>query len=85
LKVHPFGFICSDGGIGREDSGIVGMHEVNAAGLAGATVDARTAKMGDGLSTYQDGTISAANELARAAGVEIGMPAAQAARLLVSR
>jgi hypothetical protein len=85
LKVHPFGFICSDGGIGREDSGIAGMHEVNAAGLAGATVDARTAKMGDGLSTYQDGTISAANELARAAGVEIGMPAAEAARILVSR
>ncbi|MFP6816445.1 MAG: hypothetical protein VB949_12380 [Pseudomonadales bacterium] len=85
LKVHPFGFICSDGGIGREDSGIAGMHEVNAAGLAGATVDARTAKMGDGLSTYYDGTISAANELAKAAGVEIGMPATRAAKILVSR
>ncbi len=85
LKARPFGFICSDGGRGQDDSGIAGMLEVNASGLAGATVDARTAKMGDGLSTYHDGTISAANELARTAGVAIGMSAAEAARILVSR
>jgi hypothetical protein len=85
LKVRPYGFICSDGGRGREDSGMSGLFEVNKHGLAGATVDARSAKMGDGLSTYHDGTISAANALAEAAGVEIGMAAATAARLLVSR
>ncbi len=85
LEVHPFGFICSDGGRGREDSGIAGMLEVNSSGLAGATVDARSAKMGDGLSTYYDGTISAANELARAAGVQTGMPATEAAGILASR
>ncbi|MDH3644316.1 MAG: hypothetical protein OES38_19580, partial [Gammaproteobacteria bacterium] len=70
LKVYPYGFICSDGGRGQDDSGIAGMLEVNASGLPGATVDARTAKMGDGLSSYFDGVISAANELARAVGVE---------------
>ena len=85
LKVKPFGFICSDGGMGREASGVAGMHTVNAQGLAGATVDARTARMGDGLSSYRDGVISAANDLARAAGVEVGMPAEQAARILVYR
>jgi hypothetical protein len=85
LNVRPFGFICSDGGRGQEDSGMAGLHQVNASGLAGATVDARSAKMGDGLSTYYDGTISAANQLAMAAGVEIGMSAAAAARVLVSR
>ena len=85
LKVRPFGFICSDGGRGQEDSGIAGMMEVNSSGLAGATVDARSAKMGDGLSTYHDGTISAANELAKDAGVIIGMSAAEAASVLVSR
>jgi hypothetical protein len=85
LKVRPFGFICSDGGRGKADSGIAGMLEVNASGLAGATVDARSAKMGDGLSTYYDGTISAANDLARAAGVEEGMSAADAALALASR
>jgi len=74
-----------DGGRGQEDSGIAGLMEVNAAGLAGATVDARLAKTGDGLSSYHDGIISAANELAAAAGVTIGMSAAQAASILVVR
>jgi uncharacterized protein YunC (DUF1805 family) len=85
LKVRPFGFICSDGGRGQDDSGMAGLFEVNASGLAGATVDARTAKMGDGLSSYYDGTISAANELAMAAGVEVGMTAKDAAIALASR
>lgn len=84
-QVKPFGFICSDGGGGREGSGTEGMRIVEAEGLAGAAVDARTAKMGDGLSTWEDGIISAANSLAVAAGVEIGMTAKQAARLLAAR
>ena len=41
--------------------------------------------MGEGLSSYRDGIISAANALAKAAGVETGMRAAQAAALLLQR
>ena len=85
LKARPHGFICSDGGKGREDAGIAGLALVEAEGLAGATVDARRARMGDGLSSYHDGIISACNALARAAGVQVGMPAAQAASLLLRR
>ena len=85
IKVRPFGFICSDGGRGRDDSGMAGLEITNAEGIAGATVDARYARMGDGMSTYQDGIISAANELALACGVRIGMPARDAALLLVNR
>jgi len=85
LRVRPFGFICSDGGKGREDAGVAGLRMVEAEGLAGATVDARRARMGDGMSSYRDGVISAVNALARAAGVRVGMPAAQAASLLVRR
>lgn len=85
LKMKPYGFICSDGGGGRDDSGMAGMVAVNAHGLAGATVDARSAKMGDGLSSYYDGVITAANDLARAAGVEVGMSARETAALLVAR
>jgi hypothetical protein len=84
-KVRPFGFICSDGGKGREDAGVAALAIVDAEGLAGATVDARGARMGDGLSSYRDGIISAANALAVAAGVQVGMPAAQAASLLLRR
>ncbi|BBE35628.1 hypothetical protein [Sphingosinicella microcystinivorans] len=85
LKVRPFGFICSDGGGGRDASGRLGLEMVENAGLAGATVDARLARMGDALSSYHDGIITGANSLARAAGVDIGMSARVAARILAER
>lgn len=85
LQVRPFGFICSDGGGGRDRSGVEGLRIVESEGLAGAAVDARTAKMGDGLSTFHEGTISAMNRLAESAGVEIGMAARKAAALLAAR
>ena len=85
IKVHPFGFICSDGGRGRNDSGMAGLAITHTEGIAGATVDAHQARMGDGLSTYQDGVISAANELALACGVRAGMTGRDAALLLVNR
>ena len=85
VRAAPFGFICSDGGMGREQSGIAGLYAVEAQGLAGATVDARTARMGEGISTYRDGIISAVNRFAALAGVKVGLPAPEAARLLLQR
>src|SRR3546814_2846430 len=73
LKARPYGFICSDGGMARDRSGVLGLDAANEEGLPGATVDARSAAMGDGLSSYNDGTISACNALAAAAGVRVGM------------
>lgn len=83
LKARPHGFICSDGGRGRDDSGIAALAMVEAEGLCGATVDARTAAMGDGLATWF-GTISAANRHAAAVGVRPGMPAREAAILMLT-
>lgn len=80
---RPLGFICSDGGGGRNRSGVVGLEIVEPDGLAGAAVDARTARMGDGLSTYQDGMISAVNGPARDRGVVVGMRARDAALRLL--
>ncbi|MCY3951054.1 MAG: hypothetical protein OXG69_00735 [bacterium] len=84
-RAGAWGFICSDGGRGMDDSGMAGLFIVEADGLAGATVDARRARMGSGLSHYHDGIISAANALAAARGVAIGMPCAEAALLLLAR
>ncbi len=84
-RCRPFGFICSDGGKGREDSGVAGMVQVASEGLYGATVDSRRAMMGDGLSTWRDGIISAVNTLAASIGVKVGMTAQEAARILVNR
>lgn len=84
-RTSPWGFICSDGGRGRDDSGMAGLTIVEADGLAGATADARLARMGSGLSHYHDGIISGANGPALDRGVEIDMPVAQAASLLLHR
>jgi hypothetical protein len=82
---RPYAFICSDGGIGKNNSGLLALGPANDAGIPGASVSADTARMGDGHSTYEDGVISATNDLAAAAGVRIGMTAREAARLLMER
>jgi hypothetical protein len=80
---RPWAFICSDGGIGKNGSGLSALEAVEDDGIPGASVSALTARMGDGQSTYFDGVISAANALARRKGVRAGMPARDAALLLL--
>lgn len=82
-EYRPWAFICSDGGVGKNDSGVSALDAVEPDGIPGASVDAMTARMGDGRSTYYDGVISAANAPARAKGVRIGQSAREAARLLL--
>lgn len=81
---RPWAFICSDGGIGKNNSGISALEVIEPDGIVGASVSALTARMGDGQSTYFDGIISAANCHARAKGVKIGQTAREAAMLLLS-
>lgn len=83
-KFMPHAFICSDGGMGRDRSGVAALPVLAAQGVPGAAVDARTARMGDAMSSWDTGIISAANDLARAAGVAVGMSCREAAELLVA-
>jgi hypothetical protein len=83
LHVGPRGLICNDGGRGLDDSGVEGLAEMERHGFAAAAVSSASARIGDGLSTYHDGIVSAANEPARAKGVTIGMKAATAARVML--
>lgn len=83
-KVRPHAFICSDGGMGRDRSGVAALAVLGSQGVAGAAVDARTARMGDAMSSWETGVISAVNDLARAAGVAEGMACRDAAALLVA-
>jgi hypothetical protein len=80
IRASPHALICSDGGRGRDDSGLAGLE----APFPVATVDVQTARMGDGLSTYHEGTISACNGLAQARGLRVGQRAEEAAWLLVA-
>ncbi|MDP9995290.1 uncharacterized protein YunC (DUF1805 family) [Variovorax boronicumulans] len=80
---RPWAFICSDGGIGKNNAGISALADVVPDGIPGASVSALTARMGDGQSTYFDGVISAMNSLAEAKGVRVGQTAREAAMHLL--
>ena len=80
---RPWAFICSDGGIGKNNSGLSALEAVEPDGIVGCSVSALTARMGDGQSTYFDGVVSATNSHARAKGVKVGQTAREAALLLL--
>ncbi|MGH8670355.1 MAG: hypothetical protein ACREUN_06795 [Burkholderiales bacterium] len=83
LQVKPRGLIANDAGRGLDDSGVDGLDAM--AETPAATVSADSARIGDALSTYRDGIISAANASARALGVGEGMSAREAARLMLEK
>ena len=72
----------NDAGIGKDGAGITRLPVLDERRIAGATVAATSARIGDGRSTYEDGVVSRANETARAAGIEPGMPARKAVSLI---
>jgi hypothetical protein len=79
------GVICNDAGRCKDDSGISGLAVCDAQGIPGAAVSAESARIGDGLSTFADGVVSALNEAARALGIHEGMPARAAALRMLDR
>ena len=83
LEVSPHGFICSDGGMSKNQAGIAGLDPTAEHGLAGACCDAWSAPVGDAFKAYDEGIISACNQPARDRGVEIGMSVKDAAFALL--
>ena len=84
LEVSPHGFICSDGGMSKNNAGITGLDTTAEHGLAGACCDAWSAPVGDAFKAFEEGTISACNQPARERGVEIGMAVRDAAYALLN-
>lgn len=67
-------FAFNDAGVGLEDAGIARLPALQARGIAAVCVDAMSARIGEGLSTYEDGVISHANAAAIALGAAPGLP-----------
>ena len=65
------------------NSGIAGLKILAEAGIAACSVAAMSARIGDGMSTWNDGVISAANAIAMERGVKVGITAKEAARLML--
>jgi hypothetical protein len=71
--------IGNDAGMGKNDGGIAALKMCDEHGIPAAAVAAMSAKIGNGMSTYEQGKISVANETAKKMGVTVGMTAKEAA------
>lgn len=67
------GWIANDAGMGKNNSGIAGLAICGERSMPAAAVSAASASIGDAMSTYNDGIISALNEPAQRKGMTIGM------------
>ena len=84
VRYLPFGVILNDAGKGKNNAGISGLSILESMYILGATVDCMTARIGEGHDNYYSGIISAVNDKAKAAGVNIGMTAIEAARIMLA-
>lgn len=82
-KAGVRGLILNDAGIGLDQAGIAGLDYLEQFGVAAATVDYRTARIGDGKDCANHGTISYCNSPAKALGVEPGQTTLFAASFLL--
>lgn len=75
VKADVLAALYNDAGIGVDGAGVSRLPALEARGIAGACVAADSACIGDAMSTWHDGVISALNPLAAARGGRIGQSA----------
>lgn len=73
MRLPVLAAFFNDAGVGVEQAGISRLPHLEARGIAGLTVDAASARIGDGMSTFEDGVVSHLNATARAMGAACGM------------
>jgi hypothetical protein len=77
--------LFNDAGPGVDRGGVWGLDFLEKQGIAALAVATMSARIGDGRSTLQDGTISAANAPAYRLGATIGAPALELARAVAEK
>jgi uncharacterized protein YunC (DUF1805 family) len=82
-RILPRGVIGSDGGFGRGQMAIAGLHILQDMGIACAGVSHLSAELGNARSIHADGIISVANARAEQLGIREGMAARDAAALML--
>lgn len=74
VQVEAFAAIFHDAGVGIEGAGISRLPALDRRGIAGLTVSAASARIGDARSVWDTGIISHANEAAARLGARAGEP-----------
>ena len=82
LRMAAKGAIANDAGIAKNNTAVEGVMLLAEHGIPAASVSTMSARLGEGLSTWNDGIISVLNEVAAERGVRVGMTAKEAARLM---
>jgi hypothetical protein len=75
IKADVFAALFNDADGGIDGAGLTRLPALDARGIAGGTVSAWSARIGDGRSTYRDGFVTHVNETARRGGVAVGTSA----------
>lgn len=83
LRMAAKGAIANDAGIAKNDTAVEGVKLLGERGVPAAAVATLSARLGEGMSTWNDGVISVVNPAAAARGVKPGMRAKDAARLML--
>jgi hypothetical protein len=83
LRMGAKAAIANDAGISMHNGAVEGVSLLGEKGIPAASVSTMSARLGEGLSTWNDGVISVVNRVAAARGVKVGMPAKEAARLML--
>jgi hypothetical protein len=83
LRMGAKGSIANDAGIARNNTAVEGVALLEEKGIPSAAVATMSARLGEGFSTWSDGVISVLNAPAAKLGVKVGMPAKEAARLML--
>ena len=78
IRVAAAAAFYNDAGIGKDEAGVSRLPVLDERGIAAATVDTATARIGDGLSTLEDGVLSRVNTTAADLGMRPGMSARDA-------
>ena len=73
MRLPVLAAFFNDAGIGIDQAGISRLPHLEARGIAALTVDAASARIGDGMSTLEDGVVSHLNATALAMGAACGM------------
>jgi hypothetical protein len=83
IRMGAKGAIANDAGIAKNNSAVEGVTLLAERGVPAASVSTLSARLAEGLSTWNDGVISVVNPPAAARGVKVGMTAKEAARLML--
>ncbi|MEA2989046.1 MAG: hypothetical protein QOG83_1757 [Alphaproteobacteria bacterium] len=83
LRMAAKGAIANDAGIAKNNTAVEGVAILGEKGIPAASVATLSARLAEGLSTWNDGIISVVNDAAARRGVKVGMTAKAAARLML--